>query len=275
MAMPYMRRMAAPLVAGLLLSGCAGVAPEVTMDAAPITADSNTDATVSAMDAPSAEEGNPTVAIEQIDVDGRTATLPAQIDAAKQTLGADDGTVTHRYIELTGADGTLWQGEWLATEQQSVVFLQVRGSDGQTALRITGDATLAPDTLIGELPEGPADVGPAPDVQVEAVNPQRTGETDAGEQWRFDVAISHPDTGWDDYVDAWLVIGPDGTVYGTRILLHPHETEQPFSRSLSNVVIPADVTEITLRPHDLVSGYDDGFTFPLMMGPQPTATPTN
>ncbi len=46
----------------------------------------------------------------------------------------------------------------------------------------------------------------------------------------FDVTLSHPDTGWDHYADGWRVELADGTVLGTRVLAHPHETEQPFTR---------------------------------------------
>lgn len=73
--------------------------------------------------------------------------------------------------------------------------------------------------------------------------------------WRFDVAVRHDDTGWEHYADRWDVVGPDGTVLGTRVLLHPHETEQPFTRSLSGVAIPDGVTRVTVRAHDKVHGY--------------------
>ena len=73
--------------------------------------------------------------------------------------------------------------------------------------------------------------------------------------YRFDVTVRHADEGWDHYADAWDVVGPDGTVLGTRILAHPHDTEQPFTRSLSGVNIPAGVREVTIRARDKVHGY--------------------
>lgn len=80
--------------------------------------------------------------------------------------------------------------------------------------------------------------------------------------WTFHVTVTHPDTGWEDYADGWDVVLPDGTVIlpnpddpFTRLLLHPHETEQPFTRSQSNIMIPADVTAVTVRAHDLVEGF--------------------
>lgn len=62
--------------------------------------------------------------------------------------------------------------------------------------------------------------------------------------WRFDVTILHPDTGWDHYVDGWVVRTEDGTELGARPLAHPHETEQPFTRSVSGVVIPEDIETV-------------------------------
>jgi hypothetical protein len=73
--------------------------------------------------------------------------------------------------------------------------------------------------------------------------------------WRFSVTVRHADTGWDHYADAWDVLAPDGTVLGTRELLHPHETEQPFTRSLSGVKIPAGIKEVRIRARDSVHEY--------------------
>ena len=84
----------------------------------------------------------------------------------------------------------------------------------------------------------------------------------APQTWTFHVTVAHPDTGWEDYADGWDVVTPDGTVLKpdpnspfTRLLLHPHETEQPFTRSQSGIVIPAAVTQVTVRAHDLMAGY--------------------
>jgi len=73
--------------------------------------------------------------------------------------------------------------------------------------------------------------------------------------YRFDVTVSSDDTGWDKYADRWDVVAPDGTVLGTRVLVHPHETEQPFTRSQSGITIPEDVKTVTVRAHDKVEGY--------------------
>ena len=80
--------------------------------------------------------------------------------------------------------------------------------------------------------------------------------------WTFSVEVFHPDTGWEDYADGWDVVLPDGTVAKTnpddpftRLLLHPHENEQPFTRSQSSIPIPTGVTTVTVRAHDLVDGF--------------------
>ncbi len=83
-----------------------------------------------------------------------------------------------------------------------------------------------------------------------------------GGDWTFHVTVQHPDTGWENYADGWDVVTPDGTVLKpdpespfTRPLLHPHVDEQPFTRSQSGIVIPAGVTQVRIRAHDLVDGW--------------------
>lgn len=80
-------------------------------------------------------------------------------------------------------------------------------------------------------------------------------QEEAGGTYRFDVTVRSDDTGWDKYANKWDVVGADGTVFGMRELLHPHETEQPFTRSLGGVSIPAGVASVTVRAHDKVEGY--------------------
>lgn len=73
--------------------------------------------------------------------------------------------------------------------------------------------------------------------------------------YQFNVTVSHNDEGWDHYANKWDVVAPDGTIIATRILHHPHVNEQPFTRSLSNVTIPKDIKEVTIRAHDSVHEY--------------------
>ena len=72
---------------------------------------------------------------------------------------------------------------------------------------------------------------------------------------RFNVTVAHADDGWEHYANKWEVLSPDGELLGTRELLHPHIDEQPFTRSLSNVSIPQDLSAVVIRAHDLVHGY--------------------
>ncbi len=73
--------------------------------------------------------------------------------------------------------------------------------------------------------------------------------------WTFTVTVQHDDAGWDHYADAWVVVGPDDKVLGERVLLHPHDLEQPFTRSASGIRIPDDVDRVTVRAKDSVHGF--------------------
>ena len=78
---------------------------------------------------------------------------------------------------------------------------------------------------------------------------------EGADSWRFNVTVRHADTGWDHYANEWQVVAPDGRVLGTRVLHHPHENEQPFTRSLGGVKIPSGVTQVIVRAGDSVHGY--------------------
>jgi hypothetical protein len=80
----------------------------------------------------------------------------------------------------------------------------------------------------------------------------------------FDVTIRSNDTGWDRYADRFEVLGPDGALLGTRVLDHPHETEQPFTRELSGVRIPGNIERVTFRAHFKPVGFD-GATFSMKL----------
>jgi len=90
----------------------------------------------------------------------------------------------------------------------------------------------------------------ADDPTVESARAQKTGN-----EWGFSVTLSHPDSGWDHYADGWEVLDADGNRLGYRLLAHPHEHEQPFTRSLGNVTIAADTKTVFVRAHCLVDGW--------------------
>ena len=60
----------------------------------------------------------------------------------------------------------------------------------------------------------------------------------APDTFRFDVTVSHADEGWEHYANAFEILDSEGNILGTRELLHPHVNEQPFTRTLANVMIP-------------------------------------
>lgn len=95
----------------------------------------------------------------------------------------------------------------------------------------------------------PVLAGPADVIKVEMMAFAKEGT------WRFDVTVRHADTGWKHYADRWEVVAPDGRILATRVMLHPHEAEQPFTRSLDGVIIPDGVDTVTVRAHDSVHGY--------------------
>ena len=87
---------------------------------------------------------------------------------------------------------------------------------------------------------------------IEAVKVQPSGSG-----YNFAVTLKHPDSGWNHYADGWEVLDADGNRLGYRLLAHPHEHEQPFTRSLGGVDIPAGTDKVFIRAHCLVDGWGD------------------
>jgi hypothetical protein len=127
--------------------------------------------------------------------------------------------------------------------------------------------TVAP-TILAELI---VDVPPTVSAESSPTSKSKTADADVlrvravqttNDTWTFHVTVFHPDVGWEDYADGWDVVLPNGTVVKpdasspfTRLLTHPHENEQPFTRSQSGIVIPAEITEVRVRAHDLIDGF--------------------
>ena len=80
--------------------------------------------------------------------------------------------------------------------------------------------------------------------------------------YSFSVTLRHADSGWKHYADQWRVLAPDGAVLGTRVLVHPHVDEQPFTRGLSGVKAPAGIKRVLIQAQDSVSGVS-AKTFPV------------
>lgn len=77
----------------------------------------------------------------------------------------------------------------------------------------------------------------------------------AGNSWHANVTLRHDDTGWEHYADAWQVVDENGKLLGKRVLYHPHVNEQPFTRSLSGIEIPAGTQVVYVEAHDKVHGW--------------------
>jgi len=76
-----------------------------------------------------------------------------------------------------------------------------------------------------------------------------------GKTWTVDTTLRHNDTGWDHYADKWRVVDQYGKVLGERVLFHPHENEQPFTRSESGIEIPDSTNIVFVEAHDKVHGW--------------------
>ncbi len=71
----------------------------------------------------------------------------------------------------------------------------------------------------------------------------------------FAVTVSSPYDSPERYADGWRVLDQDGEVLGEHTLGHDHASEQPFTRTQSDVNIPSGTTEVTIEGRDQVSGY--------------------
>jgi hypothetical protein len=79
-----------------------------------------------------------------------------------------------------------------------------------------------------------------------------------GDAFDFDVTMTSPYDRAERYADAFRIVGPDGKEYGVRVLLHDHKDEQPFTRELTGVRVPAGVRQVTVQGRDQRSGYGGG-----------------
>ncbi|MGH1466952.1 MAG: hypothetical protein ACRBBQ_16490 [Cognatishimia sp.] len=105
-------------------------------------------------------------------------------------------------------------------------------------------------------------LGIAPTVQSDPAVIKNVEATNDGPTWTFAVTLQHPDTGWDHYANGWRVLSMAGEVLGTRVLAHPHVDEQPFTRLLSGVELPAGTTQVQIQSSCVVDGWSNA---PLIM----------
>jgi hypothetical protein len=84
-----------------------------------------------------------------------------------------------------------------------------------------------------------------------------TAGLETGGSWNFAVTVRHNDEGWGHYANLWEVVDPETShVYGRRVLAHPHDSEQPFTRNQRGIVIPTEVTLVLVRARCTDHGFE-------------------
>lgn len=73
--------------------------------------------------------------------------------------------------------------------------------------------------------------------------------------WCFSTTVHHHDEGWDHYANAWQILDESGNELGWRLLAHPHDDEQPFTREQCDVEIPEQLSRIIVRAKCKVHGF--------------------
>ena len=73
-------------------------------------------------------------------------------------------------------------------------------------------------------------------------------------RYTFQIEISSPDTGCNQYADWWEIVSEEGDLIYRRILLHSHVHEQPFTRGGGPADISAN-TNVWIRAHMNNSGF--------------------
>jgi hypothetical protein len=179
-----------------------------------------------------------------------------------KTLDVEAGTTRELGAAPLPERGTLVSLDWCAPRTALAVVATWEGAHQLHTLDLeTGESQRLVDDdfvqVLGCVREGTGE-GATANADVTHVRAVRTGDG----TWTFHVTVRHPDTGWEDYADGWDVVTPDGQVLKpdpgspfTRELLHPHVDEQPFTRSQSGIEVPAGVTQVRVRAHDLVDGF--------------------
>jgi hypothetical protein len=94
-----------------------------------------------------------------------------------------------------------------------------------------------------------------PPVWAEPPAIKKVAVSQSADGWRFDVTLSHPDTGWEHYADGWRVLDMKGLELGRRVLAHPHVNEQPFTRSLGGVKTPSGTNQVQIQARCLLDGW--------------------
>ncbi len=77
----------------------------------------------------------------------------------------------------------------------------------------------------------------------------------SGSTYSFTVTISSTYDTPERYADGFRVLDAEGQELGLRVLWHDHASEQPFSRSLTDVKIPNGVKVVFVEARDKSYGW--------------------
>lgn len=153
---------------------------------------------------------------------------------------------------------------WVNVAGLALAAMLLHACTGVSALPVAPErpaspATSTTDNLLAVQDEATAPANDAPP-RADVLFVQAREAAD--DTWSFAVTVRHPDTGWENYADGWDVLTPDGEVVQpdsaspfTRLLTHPHVEEQPFTRSRSDIRLPAGTEHVRVRAHSLVGGF--------------------
>lgn len=73
--------------------------------------------------------------------------------------------------------------------------------------------------------------------------------------WNINVTLKHKDSGWGHFANAWQIEDLDGNVLASRVLMHPHVDEQPFTRGLVGIRIPENLSTVIVKARDSQHGW--------------------
>ncbi len=143
----------------------------------------------------------------------------------------DDGSTVYFLVGLLSErDRVEAKNEGIFMRFSSIIGLALIVLGGQAAFAETSNPNIA-------------------DVEVKRDSPDQSGI------YHVKVVIEHEDTGWDDYVDAWEIIGSNGMILGVRPFFEPELDQSRTVSALAGVVIPEDVKTVTIRTRKHPDGY--------------------
>ncbi len=190
-------------------------------------------------------------------------------DAGVMTVINSDGEDAYGMVRRPATTSVLLELGYIANPAEAAIYLSPRyieaasrgvaeavvaflNTDGQGAALVEG-RNFDPQSGVGK--------DQCIDVTLdEVIYPNVVKATVSGSEagYDFSVTVSSPYDTPDRYADAWRVVGEDGTVYGVRELVHDHANEQPFTRSLTGVVIPESVDSVIIEARDQTYGWGGG-----------------